>query len=256
MSYCVGLLLQDGLVMLADTRTNAGVDNIAVFSKLHVFETPGERSMVLMTSGNLAISQSIINVLSEGIEDPATGHIATLANVPTMFAAARLVGQAIRQVHAIDAAALQEQGILFDVSVLLGGQIRGRTMRLFNIYAAGNFIEATPDTPFMQIGEVKYGKPILDRAATFDTPLSDGVKLALISMDSTMRSNLTVGLPIELAVLPRDAYQVSFRRRITEQDEGFQLIRESWSQALKIAYRNIPSPVWLADIPGPPSQPK
>lgn len=245
MSYCVGLLLKEGLVMLADTRTNAGVDNIAIFSKLHTFETPGERVMALMTSGNLAISQSIINVLAEGIEDDETGHAATLDSVPSMFAAARLVGKAVRQVYAVDGPALKEQGIPFEVSVILGGQIRGRTMRLFHIYAAGNFIEATPDTPFMQIGEVKYGKPILDRAAAFTTPLKDGVKLALISMDSTIRSNLTVGLPIELAVIPRDACAVTFKRRITEQDDGFRQIRDSWSQALKEAYRHMPDPDWL-----------
>lgn len=254
MSYCVGLLLEDGLVLLADTRTNAGVDNIATFQKLYVVETPGERVMALMTAGNLAIGQSVVNItLSEGVEDPKTGALETLATVPTMFRAAQLVGDAVRQVYATDGPALKEQGLRFDVSLILAGQIAGRTMRLFHVYAAGNFIEATAETPFLQIGEHKYGKPILDRAVTVETPLKEGAKLGLISMDSTLRSNLTVGLPIDLAIIPRNQCRVAFQHRITDQDEGFRAIREQWSEALKKAYRAIPEPPWLseADLTGP-----
>jgi putative proteasome-type protease len=242
MTYCVGLYLREGLVLLSDTRTNAGVDNISTFSKMHVFERPGERLMVLLTAGNLATSQAVINMLGEGIE--RDGKLETPLTVPSMFRTAQLVGEAVRQVYRIDAPTLQAQNLAFDISVLLGGQIKGRTMRLFQVYAAGNFIEATTDTPFLQIGEHKYGKPILDRAATYDTGLYDGVKLALVSMDSTLRSNLTVGLPIDLLVYRRDGLAPELRRRITEDDEYFRMIRERWSGALREAYRAIPAPSW------------
>ena len=243
MTYCVGLYLAEGLVMLADTRSNAGVDNIATFSKMHVFATPDERVLCLMTAGNLATSQSVVNMLKEGI--PAEdGTVETLTSVGTMFRAAQLVGEAVRRVYRVDAAALDAQHVSFDISILLGGQIRGGDPRLYQIYSAGNFIEATLDTPFLQIGEHKYGKPILDRAARYDTELYDGVKLAFVSMDSTMRSNLTVGLPIDLLVYRRDSYKIELKRRITEEDEYFRMIRERWSQALRDAYRAIPRPSW------------
>ena len=171
MTYCVGILVREGLVMIADTRTNAGVDNIAVFRKLHLFECPGERMITLATAGNLSISQSVLSLLSEGIEDPPTGEPETLYTVPTMLKAARLVGRAIRQVYAADGADMEMRNASFDVTLLLGGQILGGDMRLFQIYAPGNAIEATDDTPFLQIGEPKYGKPILDRAIAHDTRL-------------------------------------------------------------------------------------
>jgi putative proteasome-type protease len=242
MTYCVGLYLREGLVLLSDTRTNAGVDNISTFSKMHVFEKPGERLITLLTAGNLAMSQAVVNMLGEGIE--RDGKSETPLTVPSMFRAAQLVGEAVRQVYRIDAPALQAQNLAFDISILLGGQIKGRTMRLFQVYAAGNFIEATTDTPFLQIGEHKYGKPILDRTAAHDTPLYDGVKLALVSMDSTLRSNLTVGLPIDLLVYRRDGLKPELRRRVTEDDEYFRMIRERWSAALREAYRAIPPPSW------------
>jgi putative proteasome-type protease len=244
MTYCVGLDLKDGLVLLSDTRTNAGVDNIATFSKTYVFELPGERFMALLAAGNLALTQSIINLLQEGLETGET--VETLLTVKSMFRAAQLVGEAVRRVYRIDGEAMQAQNVKFDVSLLLGGQIKGRSMRLFQVYAAGNFIEATVDTPFLQIGEHKYGKPILDRAARYDTDLYDGVKLALVSMDSTLRSNLTVGLPIDLLVYRRDALKAELKRRITEDDPYFQMIRERWSEALREAYRAIPRPDWRA----------
>lgn len=242
MTYCVGLDLRDGLVLLSDTRTNAGIDHISTFGKMHVFDSPGERVVALLTAGNLALSQAVVNLLREGLE---TGEaVETLLSVPSMFRAAQLVGAAVRRVYQTDGPALAEQGVPFDVSILLGGQIAGRAMRLFQVYPAGNFIEATPDTPFLQIGEHKYGKPILDRAADFETRLYDGVKLVLVSMDSTLRSNLTVGLPIDLLVYRRDALAVELRRRITEDDEYFRMIRERWSEALRDAYRAIPRPDW------------
>jgi putative proteasome-type protease len=244
MTYCVGLDLADGLVLLSDTRTNAGVDNISVFSKMHVWEAPGERVLALLTAGNLAVTQSVVNLLNEGIEVEDALH--TPLTVPSMFRAAQLVGEAVRRVWRSDAGAMEAQSVKFDVSFLLGGQVKGRKTRLFQVYAAGNFIEATPDTPFLQIGEHKYGKPILDRATTYDTDLYDGVKLVLVSMDSTLRSNLTVGLPIDLLVYRRDAFRVELRRRITEEDEYFRMIRERWSAALRETYRAIPRPPWEA----------
>jgi putative proteasome-type protease len=243
MTYCVGLHLHDGLVLVSDTRTNAGVDNVSTFSKMHVVEAPGERVMALLTAGNLAITQSVVNLLVEGVE--VDGMVETLLDVPTMFRAAQLVGKAVRQVWKVDGPSLQEQNIQFDVSILLGGQIHGRPGRLFQVYAAGNFIEATPESPYLQIGEHKYGKPILDRAVKHEMPIEDGIKLALISMDSTLRSNMSVGLPIELLVLRADEPKVGLRRRILEDDEYFRMIRERWSAALREAYRSIPSPHWV-----------
>ncbi len=243
MTYCVGLYLQDGLVLLSDTRTNAGVDHISTFSKMHVFETPGERVIVAMTAGNLAISQAVINLLSEGL-DGDEGAAETLLTVPSMFRAARLVGRAVRQVFETDGPTLEAQGLSFDVSVLLAGQIKDRNMRLFQVYAAGNFIEATEETPFLQIGEHKYGKPILDRVLTHDSDIDDGIKLVLISMDSTLRSNLTVGLPLDLLVYRRDSQQIELKRRISEDDPYFQGIRQRWSAALREAYQSIPRPDW------------
>jgi putative proteasome-type protease len=243
MTYCVGLYLKDGLVMLSDTRTNAGVDNISIFSKMHIYEIPGERFLTVMTAGNLAVTQAVVNMLHEGID---TGErIETLYTAPSMFRAAQLVGEAVRRVYRTDGPTLEAQNIKFDVSLLLGGQLKGRGMRLFQIYAAGNFIEATPDTPFLQIGETKYGKPILDRVLQYDTDPRDGVKLVLVSMDSTLRSNLTVGMPIDLMVYRRDAMRAETRRRITDADPYFRMISEGWSEALRNAYRAIPRPDWM-----------
>ena len=205
MTYCVGLLVREGLVMISDTRTNAGIDNIASFRKLHVFEEPGERVLTLASSGNLSITQSVLSLLDEGFAHPDTGETLMLSKCETMFQAAQLVGRAVREVYKVDGPTLEQQGGRFEVSFLLGGQMKERRLRLYMIYAAGNFIEATSDTPFLQIGETKYGKPILDRAVTYNTDLYDALKVGLISMDSTMRSNLAVGLPIDIMILKRDA---------------------------------------------------
>jgi putative proteasome-type protease len=240
MTYCVGLCVDEGVVMLSDTRTNAGLDNISTFSKMHVVESPGERALVLMTAGNLAITQTVWNLLQQGIW--VEGLQLRLTDVHDMFAAAQLVGAAVREVARRDGPALAAQGLGFDCSVLLGGQISGGAPRLFLIYSAGNFIEATADTPFLQIGEHKYGKPILDRVLTMETSLVEGVALTLISMDSTLRSNLSVGLPLDLAVLQRDALALRTRRRITEDDPYYRTIRDGWSNALRDAYQALPRP--------------
>jgi putative proteasome-type protease len=242
-TYCVALLLREGLVFLSDTRTNAGVDHIATFPKSFLLDQPGERAMVLMTAGNLATTQAVVNQVFEGL-GPDGEECPTLASVPSMVAAAELVGTAVRRVHARDAATFEAQDLKFDASFILGGQIKGRRMRLFEIYSAGNFIEASVETPFHQIGEHKYGKPILDRALSYDTSIADGVKLALVSMDSTVRSNLTVGLPVDLTTYAKDACTIGLHRRIADDDPYFCSLRESWSNALKSALASAPTADW------------
>jgi len=250
MTYCIGLYMDDGFVMLADTRTNAGVDNISTFRKLSVWEAPGDRVMALMTAGNLAVSQAVVNLLHEGIEfcelsSSKECSRETLLTVPSMFQAAQLVGAAIREVYKTDGEALQAQSAKFDVSMILGGQIKGRRMRLFQIYSAGNFIEATPDTPFFQIGENKYGKPILDRAFAYRTKLPMAVKLACVSMDSTLRSNMSVGMPLDLLVYKKDSIAVETQRRIEPEDEYFSSISQLWGSHLREAQASLPNPPWL-----------
>jgi putative proteasome-type protease len=248
MTYCVGLLLNEGLAMIADTRTNAGVDNIASFRKLHMFEQPGERVIAIASSGNLSITQAVLSLLNEGLPSPDSEELETLNNVPTMFRAAQLVGRAVREIYRIDAMALEEHHMRFDVALLLGGQIKGRRLRLFMIYAAGNFIEATPDTPFLQIGETKYGKPILDRAVRYNTDLYDALKIGLISVDSTMRSNLAVGLPIDLMVLKRDAIRAELTYRVEAGDSYFEDLRNRWSEALRATHQAIPKPPYTRKV--------
>ncbi len=243
MTYCVGLCLQDGLVFLSDTRTNAGVDNIATFSKMHVVEVPGERVIVALTAGNLALTQAVMNRVLETMPTPGDGEPnKTLAEAASMMEAVELVGAAVRHVYQVDGPTLQSQNISFDVSILIGGQIKDRRMRLFQVYPAGNYIEATQETPFLQLGEHKYGKPILDRVLTYQTDLFDGVKLCFISMNSTLRSNLTVGLPIDLAVYKRDALKLDVKRRLSDDDPYFRHVRQKWSDSLRKAYQALPRP--------------
>ncbi|HEX7881120.1 MAG TPA: proteasome-type protease [Afipia sp.] len=242
MTYCCGILVRDGLMMMADTRTNAGLDNISTFRKLHVFSNPGERIMALATAGNLAISQSVISTLNEGIENPETGEVETLMNAPTMFQAAQRIGRAIREVHQLEGSALRAEDISFDVSFLFGGQIKGARMRLFMIYTAGNFIECTTDTPYLQIGEHKYGKPVLDRAISYDVDLYDALKVGLVSMDSTMRSNLGVGMPIDILLVRPDALDAELNYRIEAGEPYFHDLRSRWSAALRAAHQSIPRP--------------
>jgi len=227
--------------MIADTRTNAGLDNVATFRKLHVFRDPGKKLFALATAGNLGFTQSVISILREGLprED---GSSETLLDQPSMFRAAQFVGEVIRHVYRTDGPALEQHGASVEVSMLLAGQIAGRSLRLFMLYKAGNFIEATADTPYLQIGEHKYGKPILDRAVTFGSDLYDALKLGLISMDSTMRSNLGVGLPIDFLVMRRDAIIPEVEHRIEAGEPYFHDLRERWSAALRKAHNDIPTP--------------
>ncbi len=242
MTYCCGILVRDGLVMVADTRTNAGLDNVSTFRKLHVYTQPGERILALASSGNLSLSQSVRATLTEGIDNPETGERETLMNAPTMFQAAQRIGRAVRAIQSVEGKALQAAEIDADVAFLFGGQIKGGRLRLYMIYSAGNFIECTIDTPYLQIGEHKYGKPVLDRAIGFDTDLYDALKIGLISMDSTMRSNLGVGLPIDLLVVRRDACAAEVNYRIEPGEPYFQDLRERWSAALRAAHIAIPRP--------------
>jgi len=242
MTYCCGILVHDGLVMIADTRTNAGLDNISTFRKLHVFSEPGEHIMALATAGNLSMTQSVVSTLIEGTPNPETGEIETLTNAPTMFQAAQRVGHAIRAVYAVEGPAMVAADVKYDVSFLFGGQIRGGPLRLFMIYSAGNFIECTEDTPYLQIGEHKYGKPVLDRAITHDLDLYDALKIGLVSVDSTMRSNLGVGMPIDIMIARRDACAAELDYRIEPGEPYFHDLRERWSAALRAAHNSIPRP--------------
>jgi putative proteasome-type protease len=242
MTYCCGILVREGLVMMADTLTNAGLDNVSTFRKLYVYTEPGERIMALAASGNLSLSQTARSMLIEGVENPQTGELETLLNAPSMFQAAQRVGRTVRNIQNAEGKALAAAEIDHEVAFLLGGQIKGGRLRLFMIYSAGNFIECTTDTPYLQIGEHKYGKPVLDRAISFDTDLYDALKIGLISMDSTMRSNIGVGLPIDILVARRDTCKAEVNYRIEPGEPYFQDLRERWSAALRAAHMAIPRP--------------
>ena len=249
MTYCAGILVEEGLVMIGDTRTNAGLDNVSTYRKLHVFKKPGDRVLALASAGNLSVSQSVVSLLAEGLENPDTQEIETMMGAPSLFRAAQLIGRAVRHVRGVEAKAFDEARLSFDVSFLFGGQIAGGPMRLYMIYAAGNFIECSQEAPFLQIGEHKYGKPILDRAVAYRTDIYDALKIGLISMDSTIRSNLGVGLPIDIAVIRRDALDAELIHRIEAAEPYFHDFRERWSAALRTAHMNIPRPPYGAARP-------
>jgi putative proteasome-type protease len=242
MTYCVAIRLDTGLVFLSDSRTNAGVDQIGTFRKMRVFENPGDRMLVLMSAGNLSISQSIVHYINE--QNSQSGK--SIWNVTSTYEAALLVGDAVRAIYQRDAKSLSEFGIDFNVSLIFGGQIKGEPCRLFQIYSAGNFIEAQNESNYLQIGEAKYGKPILDRVTDRSTSLDEAAKCALISMDSTLRSNISVGLPLDLLVYQADSLNVSRFVTIDEKNQYFQMIRNSWGQQLKRVFEGIADPVWDA----------
>lgn len=240
MTYCVGILLNHGLVMAADTRTNAGVDNVGRFKKLFSWEFSGKAVYVLLTAGNLAVTQAVVSLLAEEIAlPPKKGR--TLKTAKTMFQATQVVGDAVRRIKLTDEEHLTANGESFAASFIFGGQVGKERPRLFNIYAAGNFIEATPDTPFFQIGEHKYGKPILDRVARPDMGLGDAAKMVLVSFDSTLRSNLSVGLPIDLLTYESGSLKIEHTKRIGLDDPYFKMISAEWSKALRQAFGNIPA---------------
>jgi putative proteasome-type protease len=242
MTYCAGILVDDGLVMFADTRTNAGFDDISTFRKLHVFETPGDRVVAIATAGNLSITQMALSALAEGLTNVQTGEVETIHNAASMFRIAQLVGHAVNKVKQDVGPSLEREHVDASVSLLVGGQVRGGPLRLFMIYDAGNFIECLPDSPFLQIGEHKYGRPILVRAVRHDTDLYDALKIGLISLDSTVKSNLAVGLPVDLLVLRRDVLQPELSYRIEPDEPYFHDLSERWSEALRQAHLSIPRP--------------
>jgi putative proteasome-type protease len=238
MTYCVGLMLNDGIVLLSDTRTNAGLDNISTYRKMFLYEERGERVIAIMTAGSLSVTQTTIARLREAIEDPESDETQSIMKAPTMLKVAEIIGNMLARVREdIDEKISAMQGVT--ASMIVAGQRRGGAMRMFLIYPEGNFIEATEDTPFLQIGEHKYGKPILDRVVKRSTSLADAQKAVLLSMDSTLRSNLSVGMPLDLCVIEKDACQVSNTRRIEAGDEQFRAMSEAWSRALRDGFSQI-----------------
>ena len=240
MTYCVGIKLDRGLVFMSDTRTNAGIDNISTFRKMYTWEEPGERAIFIMAAGNLATTQSVISLLDERTKAP-TERSHTLLATPSMFQTARLVGETIREVIHGSAPTGQRADSAFNTTFILGGQINGSDPRLFLIYPEGNFIECTDDTPFFQIGEHKYGKPIIVRAYDRKMSFPEAAKLLLVSFDSTLKSNLSVGLPLDLAFYERDTYKIGLRKRIDRDDPYYRTISEGWSDALKTAFSSLPA---------------
>lgn len=243
MTYCVALKIDDGLVFMSDTRTNAGVDNISVFRKMHVWEQPGERVITLLTAGNLATTQAVVSLLDERTK-AVSDRTQTLMETPSMFQTARLVGQTVKEVILNSSPTGQTADSTFSATFILGGQIRGSEPRLFMIYPEGNFIEASDDTPFFQIGETKYGRPIIVRAYDRSMSFADAAKLLMVSFDSTVKANLSVGLPLDMMFYERDSYNVTLRERIGQDDPYYRTVSEGWSLALKAAFEHLPAFEW------------
>ena len=241
MTYCVGLKLAEGLVLLSDTRTNAGVDNISRYKKMFTWRREGDRVVAMMTSGNLSITQGVITRLNRAIQQSENDDaIETILNAESMVRVAQIVGETMRGMQDRHRASLEQRGAASDASIIIAGQRKGGRHRLFLVYAAGNFIEATNDTCYFQIGEHKYGKPILDRVITPETPLREALKAVYVSMDSTIRSNLSVGMPLDLTVIPANEFRFSIEKRIEVDDPAFAEISRTWSDALKTAFHSLP----------------
>ncbi|HBQ34081.1 MAG TPA: peptidase [Ochrobactrum anthropi] len=238
MTYCVGMKIDRGLVFMSDTRTNAGLDNISVFSKMRSWSEPGERVIVLLSAGNLATTQAVASLLEERMKAPADRH-PSVFDAPSMFQVARLVGDTVKEVIQNSATGGQNADA-FGASFILGGQIKGGQSRLFYIYPEGNFIESSADTPFFQIGENKYGKPILVRAYQEQMSFEEAVKLLLVSFDSTLKANISVGLPLDMQIYEADSFVTGARRRFEATDPYYQTVSESWSEALKSALEKLP----------------
>ncbi len=242
MTYCIGVLLDQGMIFASDSRTHAGVDNFAKFCKMTVFDRRGDRLIVLLSSGNLAGTQAVIGVLNQRCAAGGAGP--NLWNAQTMFDVAMLVADAMRDIERRDGEYLQENEICFNASFIVGGQIGGERIRLFRIYAEGNFIEAGNDTPYFQTGETKYGRPIIDRVITRAMPLADAAKCVLVSFDSTMRSNLSVGMPIDLICYERDSLDLRKRRRFEDGDAYFTALSHAWSDGTRQVFRQLPELLW------------
>lgn len=245
MTYCVAMRLRAGLLFASDTRTNAGVDHIASFRKMYQFQIPHQREIVILAAGNLATTQSVLSLLNQRLG----GESEHLLNVPSLYDGAVLLGRTLKEVVARDAGGgMQSQGVDFGANFLLGGQIKGEGPRLFHVYPQGNFIEATEDTPYFQIGESKYGKPIIDRVISYDsTPLDEAAKCTLVSFDSTIRSNLSVGLPIDILMLRANQFEQAMKppHRIERDDPYFLSLRDGWSQGLKKVFDELPNEPWF-----------
>ncbi|MBE2277112.1 MAG: proteasome-type protease [Rhodobacteraceae bacterium] len=239
MTYCVGLLLNEGMVCLSDTRTNAGLDNISTYRKMFTFEVPGDRVIVIMTAGSLSVTQTALARLGEAMDDPDATPDTSILMAPTLLKVAEIIGNTLAAVRRDIHEKLSAMNQSATASMIVAGQRKGGTMRMFLIYPEGNFIEATEDTPFLQIGEHKYGKPILDRVVRPETSLADAQKACLLSMDSTLRSNLSVGMPLDLAVIGHNALRVTMRRRIEAGDPQFRAMSEAWSNALRDGFTRI-----------------
>ena len=245
MTYCVGIRLDAGLVFLSDSRTNAGLDAISTFRKMMIYERADDRFMVMLSAGNLSISQSVREILQvEKIDRGPHEEPLTIWNATSMFDATRVLGSAVRRVYEQDGASLRAAGIDFNSSMIFGGQIKGEAMRMFLVYSAGNFIEATRETCFFQVGESKYGKPILDRVLTPATPLDEAAKCALVSMDSTLKSNLSVGLPLDLLIYREGEFRSDRVVCVDEHNPYFRMIRSTWGQRLKEVFEDIEDPRW------------
>ena len=242
MTYCIGMSLEDGLVFVSDSRTNAGIDKIARFSKMRVFDTPGERVLVALSAGNLSVTQNALNLLDMRAREDAQAP--SLWNVSSLFEAARLLGDAMREVRDHDEKYLREQNIDVSATFILGGQIAGEDPRMFLVYSEGNFIESQPDTPYFQIGEIKYGKPVLDRMIEHGSSLDEGVKCALISFDATIRSNLSVGAPIDMLVYRAGSLRVERRKRLLEDDPYMNRVHVEWDEGLHRLFDALPGPDW------------
>lgn len=238
MTYCVGLRLNQGLVFMSDTRTNAGVDNFSVTRKMFNWSVPGERVITLMTAGNLATTQALVSVLEERSK-LATERSPTILQEPTMFQVARLVGATLKEVIG-DATAEQSSNASFKATLILGGQIKGGAPTIFLIYPEGNFIEVTDETPFFQTGETKYGKPIIVRAYEPEMSFEEAAKLLMVSFDSTVKANLSVGMPFDLQTYTADSFQLNPRIRIEAEDEVYQAISTGWGDALREAFKSLP----------------
>jgi len=242
MTYCVAMCLDAGMIFASDSRTNAGVDQISRFSKMRTFVHQGERVIVMLSSGNLSITQNAINILEQRAR--AGDHELNLWNATSMFDVARLLGDVLREVKTRDGPYLLQNNIDMSANFLVGGQVRGEVPRLFDVYSEGNFIEATPDTCYFQIGESKYGKPVLDRVINRGSSLVDATKCTIVSFDSTMRSNISVGLPIDLLVYKTDTLMVGLQRRIEETDPYFQMVHTQWGEGLRRVFAELPAPDW------------
>jgi putative proteasome-type protease len=242
MTYCVAMSLDAGMIFASDSRTNAGVDQIARFSKMRVFDREGDRVIVALSSGNLSLTQNALSLLDQRAR---TGEGSVhLWNATSMFDVARLVGDALREVKTRDGPYLQHNNIDSHANFIVGGQVRGEAHRLFEVYSEGNFIEATPDTCYFQIGESKYGKPVIDRVVKRSTGLLEATKCTIVSFDSTMRSNISVGLPIDLVVYEADSLRIRLQRRIEESDPYFQMIHTQWGEGLRRVFAQLPNPEW------------